>query len=287
MGLKFFQEAVRLQKQFLPAGATCSNAFQTNGTLLTDEWAQFLHDEKFLVGISIDGPQAIHDQRRKHGSGAGSHAEVMRGLENLQRRNVDTNVLTLVSASNAGQPLEVYRYLRGLGAMYQQYIECVEFDVGGKPQPYALQPGQWGEFLCAVFDEWFSHDTRRVSIRLFDSILSRLATGVPTVCPMSGSCCNYFVVETNGDVFPCDFHVEPELRLGHVSDGFDALGKSSLYEAFGRGKDPRSATCSACRFLPLCMGDCPKNRKNSNCFLCADWKRFYSHTIERFERLLS
>jgi len=301
MGLKFFQEAVRLQKELLPAGATCANAFQTNGTLLNDEWARFFHDEKFLVGISIDGPQVIHDLRRKHGSGAGSHAEVMRGLECLQRHNVDTNVLTLVSASNAEQPLEVYRYLRGLGATYQQYIECVEFDASGKPQPYALQPGQWGEFLCAVFDEWFAHDTRRISIRLFDSILSRLATGVPTVCPMSGSCCNYFVVETNGDVYPCDFHVEQELRLGHVSDGFDKLAASPLYEEFGRGKEPSFGTttppsarsvstphhpCSACRFLPLCMGDCPKNRKNSNSFLCADWKRFYTHTIERFERLI-
>jgi len=172
--------------------------------------------------------------------------------------------------------------------MYHQYIECVEFDVAGRPQPYALQSGQFGEFLCAVFDEWFSHDTRRVSVRLFDSILSRLATGVPTVCPMGGNCCNYFVVETNGDVFPCDFYVEPERRLGNVAqDSFQTLASLPLYENFGRGKDPQSATCSACRFLPLCMGDCPKNRKNNGSFLCADWKHFYSHTIERFERILS
>ena len=287
MGLDFYREAVRLQKKFLPAGATCANAFQTNGTLLTDAWAQFFRDENFLVGISIDGPQPLHDLRRCHASGAGSHADVLRGLACLQRRNVDYNVLTLVSASNVGQPLDVYRYVRELGATYHQYIECVEFDAAGEPQPFALQPGQWGDFLCALFDEWFAQDTRRVSVRLFDSILSRLATGVPTLCSMSGNCCNYFVVETQGDVFPCDFHVTPAHRLGHVSDGFAALAASPLYEAFGRGKDPRSATCSACRFLPLCMADCPKNRNASGRFLCADWKRFYTHTIERFEQLLT
>ncbi len=287
MGLDFFREAVRLQKKYLPPNAQCANAFQTNGTLITEEWARFFHDEKFLVGISIDGPQALHDLRRRNAHNAGSHAEVMRGLDLLKQHNVEFNVLTLVSASNVSHPRDVYRYLRDLGVTYHQYIECVEFDAAGKPQPYALQPGQWGEFMCALFDEWVARDTRKISVRLFDSILSRLATGVPTLCPMSGNCCNYFVVETNGDVFPCDFHVEPRLRLGNVArDTFATLLESPLYQQFGRGKDPRSATCSACRFLPLCMGDCPKNRNASGSFLCADWKRFYGHTIERFEQLL-
>ena len=313
MGLKFFREAVRLQKELLPAGAKCANAFQTNGTLLDDEWARFFKDENFLVGVSIDGPQHLHDLRRKNIAGAGSHANALRGLECLRRAGADFNVLTLVSASNVQHPLEVYRYIRGLGVAYHQYIECVETDLAGRPQPYALKPGQYGEFLCAVFDEWFANDTRAVSVRLFDSILSRLATGVPTICPMSGSCCNYFVVETNGDIFPCDFFVEPQHRLGNIaSDAFDALAASEAYLNFGRGKEPFAKAqedgsptrhvkhaprdgsethppahpCSNCRFLALCMGDCVKNRRKGHSFLCADWKRFYSHSIERFERLL-
>jgi uncharacterized protein len=107
------------------------------------------------------------------------------------------------------------------------------------------------------------------------------------MCTMSGSCCNYFVVETNGDIFPCDFSVAPEHRLGNVISGFEAPAASQQYHDFGAAKNPRSAVCSACRFLPLCMGDCPKNRHRGASFLCADWKHFYSHTIERFERILS
>ena len=289
MGLKFYREAVRLQKEHLPAGGRRANAFQTNGTLIDDEWARFFKDENFLVGVSIDGPQHLHDLRRRDIAGAGSHARVLRGLECLRRHGVDFNVLTLVSASNAGHPREVYRHLRELGVAYHQYIECVELDPAGRPQPYALKPGQWGEFLCAVFDAWWNAgDTRRVSIRHFDSVLSRLAAGVPSTCPMGGFCCHYFVVETNGDVFPCDFYVEPARRLGNVLDGaFEAMAASDEYQNFGRGKDPRSAACSACRFLPLCMGDCPKNRTAAGSFLCGDWKRFYSHTIGRFEALAS
>ena len=287
MGLDFYREAARLQKKWLPAGARLANAFQTNGTLLDDEWARFFRDENFLVGVSLDGPQPLHDARRRDAAGAGSHARVLRGLECLRRRGVEHNVLTLVSASNAEHPLDVYRYLRGLGVAHHQYIECVELDAGGGPLPHALKPGQWGAFLCAVFDEWFARDTRRVSVRLFDSVLSRLATGAPTMCPMSGSCCNYFVVETNGDVFPCDFHVTPRHRLGNAArDAFGAMAASDAYQRFGRGKDPCSAACSACRFLPLCMGDCPKNRGASGSFLCADWRRFYSSAIGRFEQLL-
>ncbi|MCL1888518.1 MAG: anaerobic sulfatase maturase [Kiritimatiellaeota bacterium] len=286
MGLAFYREAVRLQKKLLPAGARCANAFQTNGTLLDDEWARFFKDENFLVGVSIDGPQRLHDARRRDIAGAGSHARVMRGLECLQRHGVEHNALTLVSASNADHPQEVYQYIRGLGVAYHQYIECVELNAEGRPRPYALRPGQWGDFLCAVFDAWFARDTRAVSVRHFDSVLSRLATGVPATCPMSGNCCNYFVVETNGDVFPCDFFVEPRHVLGNIArDPLGALAASDAYQNFGRGKDPCSATCSACRFLPLCMGDCPKNRASAGSFLCADWQRFYGHTIGRFEQL--
>ena len=127
-----------------------------------------------------------------------------------------------------------------------------------------------------------------MSIRLFDSIVSRLATGIPTVCPMGGNCCNYLVVEHDGSVYPCDFHVRPELRLGNVREsGFEALRSLPEYRRWGEIKDPRSEKCSRCRWLPLCMGDCPKNRTAAGSALCEDWRLFYSHTIERFEQLAS
>lgn len=284
MGVEFFREAIRLQKKY--ACGNIANSLQTNGTLLNDEWGKFLHDNHFLVGVSIDGPPGLHNRFRLRTDGGGSHAEVVRGIEVLKRHKVAFNALTLVSASNQAHPVEIYQYLKGLGISFHQYIECVEFDGGGKRRPFALAPGKWGEFLCRIFDAWYPHDTRNISIRLFDSILSRLITGIPTICPMGGNCCNYLVVEHNGDVYPCDFHVRPELRVGNIRDtGFGKLRTSPWYREWGKIKEPHSTKCSECRFLPLCMGDCPKNRQAGMSTLCEDWRLFYSHTIERFEKL--
>ena len=285
MGVDFFREAVRLQRR-QSRGGECTNALQTNGTLLDDEWGQFLREHAFLVGISLDGPEALHNRFRLRADGVGSYAEVLRGLEVLKRHGVAFNALTLVSAANQDHPEDVYEFLKERGVAYHQYIECVEFDERGLRRPYSLSPGKWGEFLCRLFDAWYPGDTRSVSIRLFDSILSRLLTGVPTMCPMSGHCCNYFVVEHDGGIYPCDFHVRPDLRIGNILEtDFPTLWQSPLYQRWGDGKDPRRAECSACRYLPLCMGDCPKNRREGCSALCEDWKMFYSHTIERFEIL--
>ena len=288
MGLDFFREAARLQIRHKRHGANIANALQTNATLIDDSWAEFLHAHKMLAGVSIDGPAAIHDASRRTIGGAATHADVLRGYHALRRHGVDTNVLSLVSAANAAHPLDIYRHLRDLGAAFHQYIECVEFDARGELLPFSLRAGQWGEFLCRIFDEWFAHDTRRVSVRLFDSILSRLLAGAPTQCAMNGDCRNYLVIEHNGDVFPCDFHVRAELRLGNIHrDPFPSLLATPAYADFGARKNPHSAVCSACRYLPLCMGDCPKNRAPSvgRSHLCEGWQLFYSHTIARFEEL--
>ena len=188
MGLDFFRRAVAFQQQFGRPGQSISNGLQTNGTLLDDEWGKFLRRYNFLVGISIDGPEELHNRGRTFIDGHGSHAEVMRGMETLRRNQVDFNVLTLVSGFNQEHPLDIYRYLKDQGINYHQYIECVEFDQAGKLLPFAVTPGRWGEFLCKIFDEWFKNDTRKISVRLFDSILVRLVDGYANVCAMGTDC---------------------------------------------------------------------------------------------------
>ncbi len=288
MGIHFFRKAVQLQQRYSAEGRIIHNILQTNGTLLNDEWGKFLHENHFLTGISIDGPKSLHDRFRRYANNRGTYREVMRGLGILKKFRVEFNSLTLVSAANQNHPEEVYRYLKELGIRYQQYIECAEFNESGELQSFALSPGKWGEFLCRLFDEWYREDTQRISIRLFDSILSRLTTGIPTVCPMGGNCCNYLVAEHNGNIYPCDFHVRPEYCLGNIcKTNFQTFWNSSEYRKWGQTKDPHSEKCLDCRWLPLCMGDCPKNRLSTGSVLCNDWKLFYSHTIERFERLAS
>ncbi len=289
MGLDFYRRAVELQRQFAKPGQRVANALQTNGTLLDDEWGSFLHVNKFLVGLSVDGPEGVHDKSRLRADGRGSHADVMRGMEALKRNGVEFNVLTLVSTANQERPLEVYNYLKSLGVLHHQYIECVEFSGDGSLAPFSVDPLKWGQFLCAIFDEWFKADTRTVSVRLFDSILVKLLDKAANACMLGTDCRQYFVVEHNGDVFPCDFHVKPEWRLGNVAaNSFEELYESELYRKFGARKRELSAACKSCEFLGLCAGCCPKNRPGapaSQSALCAGWKLFYGHTLERFKEL--
>ena len=290
MGLDFYRRALELQRQFAKPGQRVANALQTNGTLLDDQWGAFLNANKFLVGISVDGPEGIHDMSRVWADGRGSHADVMRGMDVLKRHGVEFNVLTLVSSANQDRPLEIYNYLKSLGVMYHQYIECVEFDEDRKLSPFSVDPLKWGQLLCAVFDEWIKADTRTVSVRLFDSVLVKLLDKVANVCALGTDCRQYFVVEHNGDIFPCDFHVNPEWRLGNIlAEDFGPLLDSPLYRSFGTRKRELSAKCKACEFLDICAGCCPKNRPGANpattSALCEGWKLFYGHSLERFKAL--
>ena len=293
MGLDFFRRAVDLMKQYGKSGKQVSNGLQTNGTMLDDEWCSFLLEYNFLVGISIDGPPEIHDFNRITIGGAGSHELVMRGLAALNRNQVEYNVLTLVNSHSASRPLEIYRYLRDdLKIMFHQYIECSEFDRDGKLMPYSVSPEAWGEFLCKIFDEWYAHDVRQVSVRLFDSILAKMVDGIANVCSIGNNCCQYFVVEHDGSIYPCDFFVQPEWRLGNV-DGVDweAMQNLPLYREFGKRKGMVAEQCSACRYFVLCAGCCQKNRPGRGnmpgelSVLCSGWKMFHEHTVDRFKEL--
>ncbi len=293
MGLDFFRKATEFQQKYGRSGQQVSNGLQTNGTLLNDEWCRHLAEYNFLVGLSIDGPPEIHDKHRLTADGRGSHSMVMKGMDALKRNRVEFNVLTLVSDSNAESPLLVYNYLKNdLGVKFHQYIECVEFDENGELHPYAVRPEQWGEFLCRIFDEWYKKDRYEVSVRLFDSILFALVEGGSNTCVMGKDCRQYLVVEHNGDIYPCDFFVLPELKLGNIMDGnWKDFLASPIYQEFGKRKAILNERCSSCPYLDLCAGCCPKNRSAGGrhpeklSALCRGWEIFYEHTLPRFRKL--
>lgn len=292
MGLDFFKKVVEFQQKHGRNGANVSNGLQTNGTLLDDEWCKHLGKYNFLVGISIDGPAAIHDKNRLTVSGQGSHDLVMKGMEALKRNNVEFNVLTLVTSANIQEPLLIYNYLKDLGVLYHQYIECVEFDKDGRLNEFAVQPELWGEFLCRIFDEWYKHDTYTVSVRLFDSILTKLVDNYANACPFDTDCRQYLVVENNGNIYPCDFYVLPEYKLGNIMENsWEDMLNSPVYEAFGARKRQWNEKCDKCKFLNICCGCCPKNRPDHGSdptklsVLCKGWEIFFEHTMPRFKSL--
>ncbi|MBN1675173.1 MAG: anaerobic sulfatase maturase [Kiritimatiellae bacterium] len=292
MGLDFFKRVTALQQKYGRAGSVVANGLQTNSILINDEFAEHLARYNFLVGVSLDGPAEVHNQYRRFADGRATHDRVIRAIRTLERHRVEYNVLTLVSQSNVRNPAEIYRYLCDQGVYYHQYIECVEFDREGRLQPFAITAQQWGDFLCAVFDEWIKRDMRRISVRLFDSILTMMVDGMPNVCQMGADCRQYFVVEHNGDVYPCDFFVRRELKLGNVLTGsWHEFQTSELYRQFGERKRQWHPNCAACEFVRFCAGDCPKNRPMKGrdpaqlSVLCDGWRQFYAHTLPRFERI--
>jgi len=292
LGREFFQKAVGFQQEYGRAGSIVANGIQTNGVLIDKAMAKLFAGYNFLAGVSLDGPPAIHNRFRKYPDGRPTHSQVVRGMETLRESRVEFNSLTLVNSENVKRPGGVYRYLRDSGIMHHQYIPCVEFDEKGELRPYAITGRQWGMFLCGIFDEWFKTDTRTVSVRLFDSILNLMVRGVRTVCHMEDNCCQYFVVEYNGDVYPCDFFVDEDKKLGSIMENsWEELLASAKYADFGEQKSRWNRKCAGCGYLDYCMGDCLKHRfvmdKNPEnlSWLCSGWEMFFSHSLPRFREI--
>lgn len=292
MGLDFFAKVIELQKKYGRSGARVGNGVQTNATLISDEMADLFGKYHFLVGCSLDGSADIHDRYRRTIGGKLTHANVLRGIETLKRHNIEFNILILVSQANVSRAREVYRYLVAQGFSYHQYIPCVEFDENGELLPFAINGKEWGDFLCELFDQWYPTDTSSVSIRHFDSMLLKLVEGSTNICTMGRNCRQYFVVEYNGDIYPCDFFVEKSLKLGNVMNtSWEEALASQTYQEFGAQKAQWNEACEACDCLDVCAGDCLKHRTYAGkpsqniSWLCAGWKRFIRYTRTRFEKL--
>lgn len=293
MGIDFFMAATKLQQKHGARGADVANGLQTNGVLLNDDFARHFSRFNFLLGVSLDGPAEVHDAFRRNRAGGPSHAEVVRGIECLKRNEVEYNVLTLVTSANVARAREVLAYLCEAGHLFQQYVPCVEFDERGVLQPYAILGEAWGDFLCALFDEWVKIGPPNVSIRFFDSILQVLVSGDAALCHMNRSCCQYFVVEHNGDVYPCDFFVEENLKIGNVMQtSWKRMIQSPLYRSFGHKKIEWNGGCEACEYVSFCAGDCPKHRVNdmgidsrARSWLCEGYKRFFGHALPGFRNI--
>lgn len=287
MGYGFYSTAVRLQQQY-STGGTIRNYLQTNGTLLTPEFAKFLARHDFLVGVSLDGGQHFHDTYRVFPSGKGSHAIIQKHLGLLRQHGANVNALTLVTSNSAGHMAELFQDLLTKGLLHHQYIPCVEWTAQGKLQPWSLRSGQWGDALCALFEIWWPHRFT-VSVRYFDALLHALAYDVPSICHMAKSCDQYLVVEHNGQVFPCDFFVKAHWSLGNIrTNSWEEILHHPLRVAFAEHKTPPQS-CMACAYLKLCSGDCPKHRGGSEgsaqSYLCADYQQFFEYALPKLTAL--
>ena len=291
-GLEFFQHAIELQKKYGINGQIVGNSLQTNGTLLNDAWCKFLREYKFLVGISLDGPAQYHDYYRKNAAGQGSFERVMSAITLLKKHHVEFNILTLLTDHNVNDPDVLFEFLLDQGITYMQFIPCFEKE-GGHIAPYSISPEQYGRFLCRLLDLWLAHGPQKISIRLFDSIMSYLLNGNQTMCTFQKKCGDYVVVEHNGDVFICDFFVEPQWLLGNLLETpIDQLASSQTKRLFSEKKNSVSNRCFVCRHFAICRGGCPKERvflKNDykdKSYFCQSYQMFFGYAVPKLMQVL-
>jgi uncharacterized protein len=303
-GLDFYRKAVLIQHKYA-GGKSISNAIQTNGTLLTDEWCRFFAAEGFLVGISIDGPREIHNQYRTNKAGAPSFDPAMKGIDLLRKYAVEFNTLTTVNCFNQEYPLDVYRFLKQTGSRYIQFLPVVEKTAcsdgsllnfsdnePGSIAPWSVEPLAYGNFTVAVFNEWVRNDVGKVFVQLFDATLANWVGANPGVCIYKEQCGDALVIEHNGDVYACDHFVFREYRLGNIlKSSFLELLYSQLQKQFGTNKrNSLPEQCKGCKWLFACQGECQKNRfsaasggKAGGNYLCEGYTLFFSHSAPYME----
>jgi uncharacterized protein len=300
-GLEYFRLAMKLQQRYA-GGKKIENALQTNGRLVTQEWCQFFRAHGFLVGVSIDGPQDIHDACRCTAGGQPSFEKVMRAVELMSRLRVEYNTLSVVSRLSEGRGAEVYRFLKSIGSRFMQLLPALEHTVsvgagrreaivspgvaGSHLAPWSVSAQGFGEFMRDIFDEWVVADVGRYYVQLFDAALAQWVGAPPGLCTLAETCGAALVVEHNGDVYSCDHFVYPEHKLGNLMHD-DLTAMLSSPQQFKFGVDKRNGLpreCLRCRYYFACRGECPKHRfalsadgeRNKNA-LCEGYKLFFAH----------
>ncbi|QFI38326.1 anaerobic sulfatase maturase [Moritella marina ATCC 15381] len=314
LGVKFFREVVKLQKKYCPPGVIIENDLQTNGILLDDEWGKFLAKNNFLVGISIDGPEMIHNTYRTNRAGRGTFKQTMKGVDILHKYNINFATLTCVNNVSGAEPLAVYRFLRDvIRSPQMQFIPIVEaksfrdtapqrwddaemlFQGMPEAEPdhpdsimeaWCVSAGQWGDFLCTIFDEWLNEDIGKVNVPYFEAAIEAWMGRVNPLCTLGPMCGKGLAIEANGDVFACDHYVYPDFKLGNINESdLQDMQFSEKQQAFGYAKESTLPDqCRQCDYQFACFGECPKNRllkthtgqKGLN-YLCAGWNKFFRH----------
>ncbi|MGB4587781.1 MAG: anaerobic sulfatase maturase [Clostridiaceae bacterium] len=294
-GLQFYRNFMNLLNQYNVNRIKVDLSLQTNGITINDEWAVFFNRNSFLIGLSMDGPPETHDINRIDKLGEGTHAAVIKASKILRKHHVDFNILTVVTKNIARHPGKVYNFLKKNGFMYMQFIPCLD-ELAEAPgtKPFSLTPKDYGDFLCQIFDLWYRDFKQNIptSVRMIDNLIQILLGYPPESCDMIGKCSVNTVIEADGSVYPCDFYVLDEWKLGSILDeDFSSLKKQHLGIQFVEESLVKNSECLKCAYHNLCKAGCKRHfRKEINFssnYYCSSYKQFYSYTIERLREVAS
>ena len=291
-GLDFFRHLTALQKEYNTRGTVIHNALQTNGLAINEDWARFLHDHHFLVGLSLDGNKEIHDKYRLDSAGEGTFDRVLAAAKLMDRFQVEYNILSTVNLDVAKNIDRIYYFFKKQRFRYLQFIPCLD-ELNGEPREYSLTPEAYGEFLIRLFRLWYVDlsSGRPVSVRYFDNLLMMLGGYPPESCGMAGVCGSYYMIEADGSAYPCDFYVTDEWRIGNIlTDGLEEMRHSETARQFLEASRPVAEECRSCPYYRLCRGGCRRNREplipggNNLNKLCPAFRAFFEYALPDLEK---
>jgi uncharacterized protein len=295
VGLDFYKKLLEFEHKYNIHNVKVMNSIQTNGYQLGEEWAEFFAANNFLVGVSLDGIKYTHDAYRENSMGTGSFGEIMKTLELFDKKGVDYNILTVVNRRTAERITRIYEFYKKNNWKYQQYIACL--DPLGEPKgsrEYSLTPEIYGEFLVNLFDLWYLDLCKgeQPYIRQFENYISLLMGYPPESCDMKGCCSIQHVVEADGSVYPCDFYVMDEYKIGNfLKDSIEEMGNRGLESEFVEASLNRPEECKTCKYAYLCRGGCRRNRQIDEAghlglnYFCSSYKYFFEKTHTRMEEI--
>lgn len=316
MGIDFYRKVVRCQEPYRKL-KTIKNSFQTNGTLLTDEWCEFFKENGFFIGLSLDGPEEIHDRYRRDRGGQPTFKAVMKGLRLLQEHGVAYNILACVAKETAKKPLEIYDFFKEQGVEFIQFTPVIERmadersskhglslalpadldkqEINTEVTPWTVEPEAYGDFLIAVYESWVRSDVGKIFVMNFEWALNAWLGEPSPVCIFARQCGRAVALEHNGDVYACDHYVYPEYRRGNIlSDNLGRMVERSVASGFGPHKEKTLPQgCLECDVLKACWGGCPKHRFTKNArgesglhYLCSGYKKFFLY-IRKYLKALA
>ena len=288
LGCDAFRKIVGFQKKHLPSHKSIVNGMQTNGTLLDDEWCRFLAEENFSLGLSLDGPQELHDTFRKTRDLKPTYAQTMHGYELARNHGINCDILCVVNAVNVQYPEKTYRFFKQIQASYVSFLPLVEHQPNAERSvsSRSVPSLAWGEFLCTIFDEWKRRDIGRIKIQIFEEAARSAFEQEHSLCIFRPVCGDIPVIEHNGDFYSCDHYVDPEHLVGNtLKTPLLELLESPAQRTFGQAKlKDLPLFCQRCEVRVQCHGECPKNRfiqtpegEPGLNYLCAGYKRFFNH----------
>jgi len=292
-GLDFFKEFIKTEKLYIKPGVSVAHSIQTNGLCINEEWAEFLRENDFLVGLSVDGSKKLHDLYRKDATGSGTWNRIVRSLAILCKHKVEVNLLCVVTGQCARSPQMVYNSLKKLGVRYLQFIPCLDpLEGAGGDTFFSLSASSYGKFLCGLFDVWYL-DWKRgeyISVRLFDDYVHLLLGQACGTCATSGSCGRYYVVEGDGGVYPCDFFVLDKWKLGNINETpFAQIIHSDKAREFTAEGDIHPDECDSCCWLKMCNGGCKRDWHMEEGVLknryCAAFKQLFDYAEDRLKEI--